>query len=68
MTLIGGIPPWVQMYFERLLALSGKKQIKDLFPDYSLFVWGGVNFQPYKAVFDKLVGKKVSSIESYPAS
>jgi hypothetical protein len=68
MTLIGGIPPWVQMYFERLLALSGKEQIKDLFPDYSLFVWGGVNFQPYKAVFDKLVGKKVSSIESYPAS
>lgn len=68
MTLIGGIPPWVQMYFERLLALSGKSTIKEVFPDYSLFIWGGVNFQPYKSIFEKLVGKDVPSLEYYPAS
>lgn len=68
MTLIGGIPPWVQMYFERLLELTGKSTIKDVFPEYSLFIWGGVNFQPYKSIFEKLVGKDIPSLEYYPAS
>ena len=49
MRLISGIPPWVQMYYERLLERSGKKHIKDLFPNYSIFVYGGVNFEPYRA-------------------
>ena len=46
MTMISGIPPWVQMYYERLLEVSGKKYIKDLFPNFSLFSYGGVNFEP----------------------
>ena len=50
MTLISGIPPWVQMYFERLVKTNNKK-IKDVFPNYSLFVYGGVNFEPYKNRF-----------------
>ena len=68
MTLISGIPPWVQMYFERLKERTGK-EIKDVFPNYSLmFVYGGVNFEPYKKRFLELVGKDVPSIETYPAS
>ncbi|MBL7849266.1 MAG: GH3 auxin-responsive promoter family protein [Cyclobacteriaceae bacterium] len=67
MTLISGIPPWVQMYFDRIQARTGKK-IKDVFPDFSLFVYGGVNFEPYRAKLFESIGKKVDSIEMYPAS
>jgi hypothetical protein len=68
MTLISGIPPWVQMYLEKLIEVSGKKEIKDVFPNYGLFIWGGVNFEPYRAIFEKLVGQGVPSVETYPAS
>ncbi len=68
MSLISGIPPWVQMYYERLLDRSGKKNIKDLFPNYNVFVYGGVNFEPYRASLENLVGKRIDSIETYPAS
>lgn len=67
MTLISGIPPWVQMYFDRIQARSGKK-IKDVFPNFSVFVYGGVNFEPYRAKLEEAMGKKVDSIETYPAS
>ena len=68
MALISGIPPWVQMYFERLLKQTGKQYIKDIFPDFSLFIYGGVNYGPYAPIFEKLIGKKVDTIELYPAS
>ena len=68
MRLISGIPPWVQMYYERLLERTGKKKVKDLFPNYSMFVYGGVNFEPYRAGLESLVGKKLDSVETYPAS
>lgn len=68
MRLISGIPPWVQMYYERLLAVSGKKKVKDIFPDFSVFVYGGVNYEPYRAQLESLVGKRLDSIETYPAS
>lgn len=67
MSLISGIPPWVQMYFDRIQARTGKK-IKDVFPDFSLFVYGGVNFEPYRAKLFESIGKKIDSIETYPAS
>jgi hypothetical protein len=67
MTLISGIPPWAQMYFDRLHARTGKK-IKDVFPNFSLFVYGGVNFEPYRAKLFDSIGKKVDSVETYPAS
>ncbi|MFM9948198.1 MAG: GH3 auxin-responsive promoter family protein [Saprospiraceae bacterium] len=66
--LISGIPPWVQMYFERLLARSGKQYIKEVFPNYSMFVYGGVNFEPYRAKLEQLAGKRIESLETYPAS
>jgi hypothetical protein len=67
MTLISGIPPWAQMYFDRIQARTGKK-IKDVFPDFSMFVYGGVNFEPYRARLFDTIGKKIDSIETYPAS
>lgn len=67
MTLISGIPPWVQMYFDRIIARTGKK-IKDVFPNYSMFVYGGVNFEPYRAKLEESVGRSIASIETYPAS
>ncbi len=67
MTLISGIPPWVQMYFDRIHERTGKK-IKDVFPDFSVFVYGGVNFEPYRHKLYESIGKHVDSIETYPAS
>jgi GH3 auxin-responsive promoter len=68
LTLISGIPPWVQMYYERLLDYTGKKYVKDVFPNFSVFVYGGVNFEPYRSKLEALVGKKMDSVEVYPAS
>lgn len=67
MTVISGIPSWVQMYFEKLQQTTGKK-IGDLFKDFNLFIYGGVNFEPYRAKFENLIGRKVDSIELFPAS
>ncbi len=66
--LISGIPPWVQMYFERLLAATGKETILDVFPHYSVFVYGGVNFEPYRNQLEALTGQRIDSVETYPAS
>lgn len=67
MRLISGIPPWVQMYFERIEQRTGK-EIKDVFPNFNLFVQGGVNYKPYEPIFEKLVGRRTPTIEVYPAS
>jgi acyl-CoA synthetase (AMP-forming)/AMP-acid ligase II len=67
MSLISGIPPWMQMYFDRLTEKSGKK-ISELFPDFSVMVQGGVNFEPYKAKLFESIGKKIDCIELFPAS
>lgn len=66
--LISGIPPWVQMYFEQLLAYTGKSSIKEVFPNFQLFVYGGVNYEPYRNALEDLMGSSVSSLETYPAS
>lgn len=68
MTLISGIPPWVQMYFEKLLEKSNKANIKDIFPNFSLFIYGGVNYEPYRNAMQQLIGKDIDTIELYPAS
>lgn len=68
MTLISGIPPWVQMYFDKLTEKAGGKKIKDIFKNFSLFVYGGVNYEPYRAKIEASIGKKIDAIETYPAS
>ncbi|WP_339874782.1 GH3 auxin-responsive promoter family protein [Olleya marilimosa] len=67
MSIISGIPSWVQMYFEKLQQKTGKK-VGDIFKNFNLFIFGGVNFEPYRAKFENLIGRKVDSIELYPAS
>ncbi len=67
MTLISGIPPWVQMYFDWLQEKTGKP-VKDIFPNFSLLVYGGVNFEPYRHKLFETIGKKIDTIETYPAS
>ena len=67
MTLISGIPPWMQMYFDRLEEKSGKK-IGELFPNFNVMVQGGVNFEPYKAKLEESIGRKIDCIELFPAS
>jgi len=67
MGLISGIPPWMQMYFDKLTQTTGK-YISDIFPDFSLLVHGGVNFEPYRHKLFDSIGKAVDTIETYPAS
>ena len=67
MTLISGIPPWMQMYFDKLTEKTGKK-IKDIFPNFSVMVQGGVNFEPYKAKLFDSIGKEIDTVELFPAS
>lgn len=67
MSVIAGIPSWVQMYFEKLQTTTGKK-VGDLFNNFQLFIYGGVNYEPYRAKFENLIGRKVDSIELFPAS
>ena len=67
MTLISGIPPWVQMYFDKIQEQTGKK-IKEVFPNFKLFVHGGVNFQPYKSKLFESIGEEIPNIETYPSS
>lgn len=67
MTLISGIPSWLQMYFERLIARSGKP-VGELFPHFSVMVTGGVNYEPYRERFRQLIGREVDVLETYPAS
>lgn len=68
MRLISGIPPWVQMYYERLIERTGKSSVKEIFPNYNLFMYGGVNFEPYRAQLEGLIGESIPSVELYPAS
>ena len=67
MTIIAGIPSWVQMYFEKIVQTE-KTNISEVFPELSLYVYGGVSYEPYKIMFDKLFGKKIDTLATFPAS
>jgi len=67
MSIISGIPSWVQMYFEKLVEKTNKP-VGELFKNFSLFIYGGVNYEPYRNKFENLIGRKIDSIELYPAS
>ena len=67
MTVFSGIPSWVQTYFEKLVENSGKP-IGKLYKNLELFIYGGVNYEPYRSKFEQLIGRKIASIELYPAS
>ena len=67
MSIIAGIPSWVQMYFEKIIEQKGQR-VGDIFKNFNLFIFGGVNYEPYRSKFEALIGRKVNSIELYPAS
>ncbi len=67
MSIIAGIPSWVQMYFEKIIEQKGQK-VGDVFKNFNLFIFGGVNYEPYRSKFEALIGRKVNSVELYPAS
>jgi len=67
MTIIAGIPSWVQMYFEKIVQIQ-KKNISTVFPELSLYVYGGVSYEPYKTMFERLLGKQIDTLATYPAS
>ncbi|MBN9285365.1 MULTISPECIES: GH3 auxin-responsive promoter family protein [unclassified Flavobacterium] len=67
MMVISGIPSWVQMYFEKLKE-KGQKPVGEIFKNFNLFIYGGVNYEPYRAKFEDLIGRRVDSIELFPAS
>lgn len=67
MTLISGIPPWLIMYFEKLIDRNGKK-ITELFPNLQLIITGGVNYEPYREKMNELLGKPVDTLQTFPAS
>ncbi|MEE4256416.1 MAG: GH3 auxin-responsive promoter family protein [Bacteroidales bacterium] len=67
MSVISGIPSWLRMYFERLVERTGRP-VGDIFPDFSLMVHGGVNYEPYRPVMENLIGRPVDTLETYPAS
>ncbi|MGL4585072.1 MAG: GH3 auxin-responsive promoter family protein [Flavobacterium sp.] len=67
MSVISGIPSWVQMYFEKLRERKGLP-VGDIFPNFNLFIYGGVNYEPYRSKFEQMIGRKVPSIELFPAS
>ena len=67
MTIIAGIPSWVQMYFEKIVQIQ-KAKINKVFPELSLYVYGGVSYEPYKPMFERLFGKKMDTLATFPAS
>ena len=67
MSVIAGIPSWVQMYFEKLIE-EKKQKVGELFKNFDLFIFGGVNYEPYRSKFESLIGRKIDSVELYPAS
>ena len=66
--VISGIPPWIQMLLEKILDFTGKSSVADVFPNLDLYIHGGVNYSPYKAKIDQLIGKEICYLETYPAS
>lgn len=67
-TSISGVPTWTMVLFKRILEITGKKIIADVWPSLELFMHGGVSFVPYKEQFQKLIGKNVHYLEMYNAS
>lgn len=67
--IIGGIPPWIIGFFEKLQEIEGsKKNICDIFPNLGLYIYGGLNYKPYEQRILNLIGKKIDTLELFPAS
>lgn len=67
-TSISGVPTWTLVLFKRILELTGKKTMKEVWPSLELYMHGGVSFTPYQDQFRKLIGKDIHYLEMYNAS
>ncbi|MDP4263548.1 MAG: GH3 auxin-responsive promoter family protein [Bacteroidota bacterium] len=67
-TSVSGVPPWTLVLFKRILQITGKKTMAEVWPSLELFMHGGVSFTPYKEQFERLIGKKINYLEMYNAS
>lgn len=67
-TSISGVPTWTLVLFRRILEMTGKKTIAEVWPSLELYMHGGVSFIPYHEPFQKLIGKKINYLEMYNAS
>lgn len=67
-TSISGVPTWTLVLFKRILEITGKQTMAEVWPSLELYMHGGVSFTPYKEQFQKLIGKKINYLEMYNAS
>ncbi|HEX4876228.1 MAG TPA: GH3 auxin-responsive promoter family protein, partial [Chitinophagaceae bacterium] len=67
-TSISGVPTWTLVLFKRILELTGKKTMSEVWPSLELYMHGGVSFTPYREQFQKLIGKEINYLEMYNAS
>jgi hypothetical protein len=67
-TSISGVPTWTLVLFKRILAITGKQNISEVWPNLELFIHGGVSFVPYREQFEKIIGKTIHYVEIYNAS
>lgn len=67
-TSISGVPTWTIVLFKRILEITGKKTIAEVWPSLELYMHGGVSFIPYKEQFQKLIGKNINYLDLYNAS
>lgn len=67
-TNMSGVPSWSLVLLKRVLEITGKKSIVEVWPNMELFVHGAVNFIPYKSQFQNIIGKKINYLETYNAS
>lgn len=66
--VIVGVPAWIQILIEKIIAYYQVETIHDIWPNLSIFVHGGVAFDPYKKSFEKLLAKPITYMETYLAS
>ena len=68
-TNLTGVPSWMLILLKRVLLISGKKNISEVWPKLELYMHGGINFEPYKDQFKALIpSKKMNYLEGYNAS
>jgi GH3 auxin-responsive promoter len=67
-TSISGVPTWTIVLFKRILEITGKATMSEVWPNLELYMHGGVSFVPYKEQFKKLIGKDINYLEMYNAS
>lgn len=67
-TSVSGVPTWTLVLFKRMLEITGKKAIAEIWPSFELFMHGGVSFTPYKEQFQHIIGKNIHYLEMYNAS